>query len=143
MADVAVRQMPNPQPPPPHDPWDRVLLDVIDGWQVRVPEPGTACARYFGRSGFGHMQLWHPSTGLSVLSPSDLTNHRFEICTLANWKYSHADYLVIRETVRQELHVDLPRPFFVQTLMEVFIESARDTVHDRKIIRGKLAMETI
>ena len=143
MADVAVRQISIPQPSAPHDPWDRVLLDVIDGWQVRVPEPGGACARYFGQAGFGHLQLWHPSTGLSLLSPSEITNYRFEFCTLANWKFSHEDYLVIREMVHQALHVDLPRPFFVETLMEVFIESARETINDRKIIHAKSAMETI
>ena len=142
MSDVAVPEIRVQAPPPPHDPRDRVFLDVVDGWQVRVMEPGGACERYFGREGFGHLQFWYPPSGLSVLTPSELTRHQFEIYVDDNWKYSSADYRTIRDRVLRTFGFCLPRPSFVETLIEVFIESARDTTEDQIILHGKVAMET-
>jgi hypothetical protein len=34
---------------------------------------------YFARRGFLHLQLWHPAVKTSILTPSRLTNGRFEI----------------------------------------------------------------
>lgn len=109
-------------PPPPHDPRDRVLLDVIEGWEIRVFEPGSRMERYFSDCGFDHLQLWHASLGFSLLTPSRLTEGRFEVYPLADWKYSVSDYRVLKEIVRQTIQIELPRHQMIETLLEVFIE---------------------
>jgi hypothetical protein len=109
-------------PPPPHDPRDRVLLDVIEGWEIRVFEPGSRMERYFSDCGFDHLQLWHAPTGFSLLTPSRLTEGRFEVFPLGGWKYSASDYRILQEIVRQTVQIDLPRRLVIETLLEVFIE---------------------
>ena len=126
MLKFASSSRPFRMPPPPHDPQDRVVLDVIDGWEVRVFEPGGLFDRYFKERGYDHLQLWHPPSGFSLLTPSRLTRNEFEVFPFANWKYGQSDYRVLHQTVRQAMHFSLPRPFLVETLMEVFIEAGSD-----------------
>ena len=59
---------------------------------------------------------------MSLLTPSILTGHQFEIYPLADWKYSESDYSTLWQLVREVLHLTLPKPFIVETLLEVFTE---------------------
>ena len=108
--------------PPPHDPRDRVVLDVIEGWEVRVFEPVGAVECSLRMKGFDHLQFWHPPAGFSMLTPSILTGQEFEVYPFAHRKYSCADYQALRQTVREALHLTLPSPFIVETLLEIFTE---------------------
>ena len=99
-----------------------MVLDVIDGWEVRVFEPLGHALRNQGSKGFDHLQLWHPSAGVSLLTPSILTGHQFEVYPLADWKYSESNYGTLWQLVREVLHLTLPRPSVVETLLEVFTE---------------------
>lgn len=71
-------------PPPPHDPRERDLVLTLGGWQVRLF--GDAKFRYFASRGLWHMQLWHPETEISVLTPSRLTCGFYEAFPVADWK---------------------------------------------------------
>jgi len=60
-----------------HAATDRVLVARIADWEVRQHDPRRFA--YFAGRGFVHVQLWNPATCISVITPSRLTNHRFEV----------------------------------------------------------------
>lgn len=65
--------------PPMHDPDRRVEVAVIPGWEVRVlpfNHPGSAS---LARRGMHHLQLWSPLWQISAVSPSALTDGRWEV----------------------------------------------------------------
>jgi len=69
-----------PKLPPPHDPDERVVVEVLDrGWDVRVFSADDKRRAYFVPRGFWHLQLWNERARLSVLTPSRLTGGRFEL----------------------------------------------------------------
>lgn len=58
---------------------ERVQFAAFGDWEVwRHPE-GQSAHRYFSSRGFLHLQLWHPTAHVSILTPSRLTRDRFEI----------------------------------------------------------------
>jgi hypothetical protein len=77
-------------PPPPHDPRERELAMVVDGWEVRLF--GERKFQYFVTRGLWHVQLWHPIARVSVLTPSRLTCGLYEAYPIANWKAQAPDY---------------------------------------------------
>lgn len=74
-------------PPPPHDPRERCRVGWIDHWEVRIFSRQDVKYGYFARNGFLHLQLWHPSLRLSILTPSNLTDNHFEIFPIRKWKF--------------------------------------------------------
>lgn len=77
-------------PPPPHDPRERELTLVVEGWEVRLFTG--RMLEYFVPRGFWHLQLWHPHARVSVLTPSRLTCGMYEAYPVANWKAQAPDY---------------------------------------------------
>ncbi len=77
-------------PPPPHDPRERELALVVEGWEVRAF--GGRKFEYFVARGFWHLQLWHPEARVSVLTPSRLTRGLYEAYPIANWRAQAPDY---------------------------------------------------
>lgn len=77
-------------PPPPHDPRERELALVIDGWELRLF--GERKFQYFVTRGLWHVQIWHPTGRVSVLTPSRLTCGFYEAYPIANWKAQAPDY---------------------------------------------------
>lgn len=77
-------------PPPPHDPTERVLAVKLGEWEVRIFEGKKQ--RYFLPRGMGHLQLWHPAAGVSVLTPSRLTGGRYEVFPVDDWKAQASNY---------------------------------------------------
>ena len=77
-------------PPPPHDPRERELTLSIDGWEVRLF--GGRMFAYFVTRKLWHMQLWHPTARISILTPSRLTRGCYEAFPLACWKSQAPDY---------------------------------------------------
>ncbi len=65
--------------PPPHNPTERTRIGRIDEWEVRVFPQNDTQHPYFKQNGFLHLQLWHPTWMLSVLTPSRLTDNFYEI----------------------------------------------------------------
>lgn len=68
-------------PAPPHDPLERVVLERLDGWEVRTFALHDARCAYLLRRDMGHLQLWHPGAGVSFLTPSRLSGGRWELDT--------------------------------------------------------------
>lgn len=94
--------------PPPHDPSERVLAGESHGWQVRVLSPMGPKHSYFASRGFLHVQLWQPRLGISVLTPSRLTEDRFEAFPVRGWKCRPPDYDALRQVVAEEHGVLVP-----------------------------------
>ena len=106
-----------PLPPRPHDPGQRILVDTCAPdlphptyrhWEVRQFDPAGIFHCYFGDHGMLHLQLWHPWSGVSLLTPSRLTAGRYEVFPSAGWKLADGDYGVIATAVRREHGVALP-----------------------------------
>lgn len=62
-----------------HAPSERVIAARLGAWEVRCHGKAGAQHSYFATRGLLHMQLWHPTARVSILTPSRLTNDRFEI----------------------------------------------------------------
>ena len=77
-------------PPAPHDPRERELAMLADGWEVRVF--GGRKFQYFVGRGFLHVQLWHPEERISILTPSRLTCGFYEVFPVLDWKARAADH---------------------------------------------------
>ncbi|MDX2170914.1 MAG: hypothetical protein SF182_27850 [Deltaproteobacteria bacterium] len=58
----------------------------------------------------GHVQLWHSSGGVSVLTPSRLTGNQFEIYPIDGWKRPSADTHLAATIVRETFALRLPGP---------------------------------
>lgn len=58
---------------------EREPFAALGIWQVRSHVRGGDQHVYFAPRGFLHLQLWHPIARVSILTPSRLTNDRFEI----------------------------------------------------------------
>ena len=104
-------------PPRPHDPRERILVDTCAPdlahptyrhWEVRQFDPAGIFHCYFGDHGMLHLQLWHPWSGVSLLTPSRLTAGRYEVFPSAGWKLADRDYSVVATAVRREHGVALP-----------------------------------
>lgn len=65
--------------PPLHAPDDRELLAHVGTWQVRRHALHDERFAYCASRAFLHVQLWRPDRQISILTPSRLTNGRFEI----------------------------------------------------------------
>ncbi|MCA9690593.1 MAG: hypothetical protein R3A51_09190 [Nannocystaceae bacterium] len=92
-------------PPPPHDPRERILQRLLGPWHVRQFPPGDARLAYFTPRGLLHLQLWHPEAGVSVLTPSRLTNGRFEVFPVDGWKHPAIDVDALSATLERRLGV--------------------------------------
>ena len=105
-------------PPSPHNPFERERIAAIGPWEVRVFSPGGVFHQYFAGHGMLHVQLWHPASGVSVLTPSRLTRGCFEVYPFAGWKYAREDYAMLQDEVWACLHVRLPDEECVREVRE-------------------------
>lgn len=108
---------PRHRPPRPHDPGERLFVETCAPdlthptyrhWEVRLFDPAGIFHCYFGDHGMLHLQLWHPWSGVSLLTPSRLTAGRYEVFPCAGWKLADSDYDVIASAVRREHGVAVP-----------------------------------
>ena len=95
-------------PPPPHDPLDRILVGHLDDWQIRIFDPAGRWHQYFAPRGLLHLQLWSPKHGVSLITPSELTCHRYEVYQQDLWKYAHRELQSVREILKKTSNVELP-----------------------------------
>ena len=78
---------------------ERQRFATLGEWEVRRHLETGGQHAYFAPRGFLHLQLWHASAEVSILTPSQLTNDRFEI-----WR----DGLRIRVGTWHEVVAHLP-----------------------------------
>jgi len=86
-------------PPAPHDPREREHALTVSGWEVRVF--GGRKFEYFVGHGLWHVQLWHPRAGISVLTPSLLTNGQYEAFPVDAWKWREPTYGTLVRMLRK------------------------------------------
>jgi hypothetical protein len=81
-----------PFPLPPHDPRERELVACAGAWQVMQFGVADARLAYFTPRGFLHLQLWHPTAKVSVLTPSRLTAGTFEVWFAGGERFRARDW---------------------------------------------------
>ena len=62
-----------------HDPSRRDCMLKLVGWQIRVIMRNDNRHTPMAAQGLLHLQLWHPGTKTSVLTPSNFTDRKFEL----------------------------------------------------------------
>jgi hypothetical protein len=125
---------PRPAPPAPHDPAERDLLLRIGDWEVRrFPEDGKLFG-YAAPRGMLHVQLWHPASGVSVLTPSRITGGHYEAYPIGGWKGASRDLGQIAAAIRGEHRIAVPRARRVASLERWFVGAA-----ERRALRSFLA----
>ena len=107
-------------PPPLHDPCERILVESLGEWQIRIFRPSGDFHRYFAAKGILHVQLWHPEARVSLLTPSPLTAGRYEVYPFAGWKHARHSYQMLAEEVRAGCGLELPREDRVLALVAMF-----------------------
>ena len=65
--------------PTRHEPERRDCMIKLLGWQIRTIMRNDHRHTAMAAQGLLHLQLWHAGTDTSILTPSNLTNRRFEI----------------------------------------------------------------
>jgi hypothetical protein len=67
------------RPPDPHDPAERCWVDATVGWHVLRHAANDPRTPELAASGRLHLQLWHPSRRVSVLTASGATQGLHEL----------------------------------------------------------------
>jgi hypothetical protein len=130
-APSAALPEPTTWPATPHDPRERVVVAVLDEWNVLAFPRDGVLHRYFAARGFLHLQLWHRARGISVLTPSRLTRDRFEVSSVPGWKYRPRDYETLRSEALDVLGLVLPAAPIVRALERWFVIRFETARHDR------------
>jgi hypothetical protein len=107
-----------PSPPPPHDPRERVLVATAGAFEVRAFPPSDPKHAYFAARALLHLQLWHPSAGVSLLTPSRLTRNAYELFPVDGWKRAVRSAEDARRLARYAHGVELPSPLQLAALIE-------------------------
>lgn len=101
----------------PHDPDDRVTIAQLGRWELRDFAAGSSFALFFARHQIEHRQLLDLELGVSVLTPSPLTEDQFELCAADGWRFRTSRERVLRERVRERYGVDLPQGVTLRALV--------------------------
>jgi hypothetical protein len=111
-------------PPPPHDPCERELVHAIDEWEVRIFDESRF--QYFVERGLWHLQLWHPRSNVSVLTPSRLTANAYEVFPIAGWKQRAHDPKTVRALVDREHAIAFLDDASLGVIEQAFVRSPID-----------------
>lgn len=101
----------------PHDPEDRVTIAVLGRWELRDFAAGSTFAAFFARHQVEHRQLLDVELGVSVLTPSPLTDDQFELCDARGWRFRAGRERAMREHVRERYGVELPQGVTLRALV--------------------------
>lgn len=115
-------------PPAPHDPRERERATAIGDWEVRLFTGRKF--QYFVTRGFWHLQLWNPTSRISILSPSRLTCGRYEAFPVASWKVHARSYEALVARIREEHQVACPDAAAVMRVERAFV---RDLVRAQSL----------
>ncbi len=94
-------------PPPPHDPRERQRVATLGEWGAYVFDPRGEMHAYFARKGMVHLQLYHPR-GVSILTPSVLTQGRFELLDIHSGRYRAGCFHGMQRVARHHVGIVLP-----------------------------------
>jgi hypothetical protein len=92
----------------------------IDGWELRLF--GERKYQYFVTRGLWHVQLWHPTARVSVLTPSRLTCGFYEAYPIASWKAQAPDYERLVARIAGVHSVALPSAGTLAKVEKAFVD---------------------
>jgi|GEM_PF-4926178 len=113
-------------PPPPHDPLDRILVGHIDEWQLRIFDPNGRWHEYFASRDLLHLQLWNEEHRVSLISPSELTLHQYELHHPECWRFAHRDLCEIGSKLAEFCGIRLPNEEQLISLEYGWVDSVAD-----------------
>ena len=96
---------------------DRTLVYWLGEWDVRMSDPRSDLHRLLTVNGMFHLQLWHPESGTSILTPSPFTEHYFEAVPIFGNQFRTRSYPEMCSVIKASKQIETPAP---QLLMEVF-----------------------
>ena len=100
-----------------HTEREKSLVYWLGEWDVRMSEPKSELHRLLVINGMFHLQLWHPESKTSILTPSPITDELFEATPLFGSEFRAASYAEIRSVVQAARQIEPPS---AQLLMDVF-----------------------
>ena len=100
-----------------HTDVNRTLVYWLGEWDVRMSDPGSDLHRLLTVNGMFHLQLWHPESKTSILTPSSLTEQHFEVTPLFDGVFQTRSYPEMCSVIQAAKKIEAPPP---QLLMEVF-----------------------
>ncbi|MFT3837897.1 MAG: hypothetical protein QM723_12975 [Myxococcaceae bacterium] len=99
------------------------MIGSIGDWELRVFEG--RFQQYFLPRGFGHLQLWFAQPGISVLTPSRLTDWQYEVFTAAEWKARFPTHALAARAIFATHGVRLPSRHDVASAEHCFVAALR------------------
>ena len=100
-----------------HSGHQKSLVYWLGEWDVRMSEPNSDLHRLLVINGMFHLQLWHPESKTSLLTPSPITDQLFAVTPLFGGEFRAQSYREIRSVIRAARKIVPPSP---QELMDVF-----------------------
>ena len=127
--------------PPPHDREEREwVADAGGGWSYwRHPVHGSLYS-YFDAKGFAHLQLFHPVSGCSILTPSRLTGTTFEVYPIGYWKAHAHCYATLESLIRRRYGIKIPSHASMRAAVRWYLPAPRTgrTCEERHATFGDL-----
>lgn len=93
-----------------HDHRRRVVMFWLGEWEVLMHPPCSELHRLLVVNGMFHMQLWHPESRTSILTPSAITEGLFEINSLFGSEYASHAYSELLPILHAAKLVHAPHP---------------------------------
>ena len=100
-----------------HTDTNRTLVYWLGEWDVRMSDPRSDLHRLLAVNGMLHLQMWHPESGTSVLTPSPLTDQLFEAIPLFGNQFRTRSYPEMCSVIHAAKQIEAPSP---KLLMDVF-----------------------
>lgn len=95
----------------------RSLVYWLGEWDVRIYRPCSDVHRLLAVNGMYHLQLWHPESRTSLLTPTALTEHQFEVSPLFGGAFHSHSYAELAAVLNAARGIELPAP---ELLSDVF-----------------------
>ena len=93
-----------------HDHRRRVIVFWLGEWEVLMHPPCSDLHRLLVVNGMFHLQLWHPQSRTSILTPSAFTKGMFEINSLFGSEYTSRVYGELPPILHAAKRVHAPIP---------------------------------
>jgi len=98
----------------------RACVQKYFGWQLCVIPYNDPHHRDASQAGHLHLQLWHPGTRTSILTPSGLTSRTYEVWN-ERFHLRFGEYCCVAATIENELGVQLPSSAWIEQYLCWFV----------------------
>ena len=100
-----------------HTEQEKTLVYWLGEWDVRMSDPNSDLHRLLVINGMFHLQLWHPESNTSILTPSPITENQFEVSPLFGGEFRTQSYPEVCSVIAAARQIEAPSP---QRLMDIF-----------------------